>query len=135
LNTEAAENIRALDFQVNIISVPMIKGNYEFAGCVCGWLSKNYIKRSKRSLFTLQIGHISGGFSRAHRYPQTLHRHTGKDSVLGKLLSGFAVIFNRSSLEGRLSGIVWMFCFLAATAALTYSPQKHVPCSIKSGSL
>jgi hypothetical protein len=36
-----------------------------------------HVKRSKRSLLTLHMGHLSGGESLAQRYPHTLHRHTG----------------------------------------------------------
>lgn len=35
------------------------------------------MKRSNRSFEALQIGHASGGCSRAQRYPHTLHRQTG----------------------------------------------------------
>jgi len=40
-------------------------------------LAPHYINFSKRSWVALQIGQISGGDSRAQRYPQTLHRQRG----------------------------------------------------------
>jgi len=78
-------------------------------------------KRSKRSFLALQIGQISGGFSRAQRYPQTLHRQTGK----GKLERFAEAIFTTFLFSGggRRSGIDDISCFPLATASATYSPQ------------
>jgi len=39
----------------------------------------SYINRSNLSFPTLHMGHVSGGSSRAHKYPQTLHLHTGRE--------------------------------------------------------
>ena len=54
---------------------------------------------------TLHIGQISGGLSRAHKYPQTLQRQTGFDSSVEILNPKFALIFSLSSGDGLLSGI------------------------------
>lgn len=51
------------------------------------------------------MGHTSGGSSRAHRYPQTLQRHTGMDKFAmfkAVLPAGLEDLF---SAGGRLSGI------------------------------
>jgi hypothetical protein len=72
------------------------------------------MKRSKRSFFALQIGQISGGLSRAHKYPQTLQRQTGaeSDEILN---SDFIVCFFLSFFSGRRSGIGDIFCFPSIT--------------------
>ncbi len=54
---------------------------------------------------TLHIGHISGGFPLAQRYPQTLQRYTGLESLVGILAVPSSIIFSLSSGEGLLSGI------------------------------
>ena len=54
---------------------------------------------------TLHIGQISGGLSRAHKYPQTLQRHTGFESSVEILNPVLAFIFSLSSGDGLLSGM------------------------------
>jgi hypothetical protein len=67
----------------------------------------------------LQIGQISGGPSRAHKYPQTLHLHTGKGSGWRSLPAGTVAILFLSSAERRLSGIGPIFLAPEATASET----------------
>jgi hypothetical protein len=74
-------------------------------------------KRSKRSFFALQMGQTSGGFSRAQRYPQTLHRHTGKGKLDKLAFSAFT--FFLFSGGGRRSWIDDISCFPLATASAT----------------
>jgi len=68
---------------------------------------RNFCSASEKTLETfflaLQIGQISGGFSRAQRYPQTLHRQTGR----GKLERFAEAIFTTFLFSGggRRSGI------------------------------
>ena len=58
---------------------------------------------------TLHIGHISGGFSLAHRYPQTLQRHTGSDSSVEILaLTSFHFL---PSLQVMVFSQVWTAVF------------------------
>jgi len=82
---------------------------------------RNYIKRSKRSFFTLQIGQTSGGPSLAHKYPQTLHLQTGsgKGLIFEPVDWGWLLTCSRSSLDRRLSGIDSICCFPSATAEET----------------
>jgi hypothetical protein len=43
---------------------------------------------SNLSFLALQMGHISGGLSRAHKYPYTLRLKIGKGRKLGEFVSG-----------------------------------------------
>jgi hypothetical protein len=83
-----------------------------------------YIKRSKRSFSALQMGHNSGGSSRAQRYPHTLQRHTGWESLLLSISTvDFSAIFFFTSGGGLLSGMEPMFFWPRETPWETYSPQ------------
>jgi hypothetical protein len=81
------------------------------------------MKRSNRSFLALHMGHMSGGASLAHRYPQTLHRHTGS----GRDVTAFGAFLGwdsfRSFHGGRRSGMA-PICFLPfTTSSETYRPQ------------
>jgi len=82
------------------------------------------MKRSKRSFLALQMGHSSGGSSLAQRYPHTLQRHTGNESLLLSIsTAGFSAIFILTSGDGLLSGMEPMLFSPRATPWETYSPQ------------
>lgn len=61
------------------IGKEILRSIYSFGTMSIANLKTNmdYKKRSNLSLVALQIGHISGGASLAHKYPHTLHRHIG----------------------------------------------------------
>jgi len=69
------------------------------------------------------MGQISGGSSRAHKYPQTLHLHTGieEDDKIPVVDSIFS--FSRSSGEGLLSGIGLNFLLPLNISLEMYKPQ------------
>ncbi len=71
---------------------------------------------SKRSFLALQIGHISGGPSRAQRYPQTLHLQTGRGSPFKFTSGGSGFNLDFSLPDGLLSGTGLNGCFPEATA-------------------
>nr|WP_231493668.1 hypothetical protein [Methanobrevibacter arboriphilus] len=49
----------------------------------------NYNICSNLSASTLQIGQLFGGFGLLHKYPQTLHLHTGNSKLRDETLSLF----------------------------------------------
>ena len=83
------------------------------------------MNRSNRSLVTLQIGQISGGCSRAQRYPQTPQRHTGnRNDPAGETgIARIAVFSPRSARGGRRSGTGASNDLPIAIALVTYSAQ------------
>jgi hypothetical protein len=87
-----------------------------------GSILYGYIKRSNLSFVALHIGHISGGASLAHKYPQTLHRQTGYDKDSTGPGSDLGLIF-LCSTGGRRSGIAETCLVPLTTAFDTYSPQ------------
>ena len=72
---------------------------------------------------TLHIGQISGGLSRAHKYPQTLQRHTGFESSVENLNPVLAFISSLSSGDGLLSGMDCNFFSPLKITPEMYNPQ------------
>ena len=72
---------------------------------------------------TLHIGQISGGLSLAHKYPQTLQRHTGFESPVDILTVISSFIFSRTDGDGLLSGIEINFFSPDNISPETYNPQ------------
>lgn len=58
---------------------------------------------SNLSALALHIGHTPGGPSRAHKYPQTRHLHTGSGSE--DIVAGICSLLFLSSGGFRLSGM------------------------------
>ena len=79
------------------------------------------MNRWNRSFLTLQIGQISGGWSRAQRYPHTVQRQTGKDrDGNGPVETVGTVLFSlRSDLEGLRSGTGGACFFPPAISSFT----------------
>ena len=71
------------------------------------------------------MGQISGGCSRAQRYPQTLQRQTGRGKTGSAVVETVLTIrvFPRSERGGRRSGTGTTFCFPRAIASFTYRAQ------------
>ncbi len=67
------------------------------------------MNRSNLSFLALHIGQTSGGPSRAHRYPQTLHLQTGRGSEERVLFEDTSLTFERFSGGGRRSGMLCTF--------------------------
>jgi hypothetical protein len=79
------------------------------------------INRSNRSFFALQTGQISGGWSRAQRYPQTAQRHTGNERVNTGAVDTVCTgrFLPRSDLGGLRSGTGAECSFPSATGSFT----------------
>ena len=83
---------------------------------------RSYMKRSNRSFPALQTGQTNGGCGRAHKYPQTLQRHTGNGRP-------FAVTCSISSPcagippTGRRSGMATRAFLPLLMSSETYRPQ------------
>ena len=78
---------------------------------------------SNRSFLALQIGHTSGGCSRAQRYPQTLQRQMGNGRDFTPTAAGRAKAAFLSSDEGLRSGIEDIIFFPSRTSFETYKAQ------------
>lgn len=77
---------------------------------------------SNRSFFALQIGQTSGGASRAARYPQTLHLHTGYGRFPGFCVIDASFVL-RSVRDGLRSGMAGAPVPAAMISPVRYSPQ------------